>query len=247
MNDVEHTFETPSAPTVVVELGAGRVDLATDDTDRTTVELTPLDAAGETAVAEAVVEQRGSAVAVVLPRHAGLFRHAGSVGVTITCPRGSTLDVRTGSAPVRARGDYAEASIGTGSGDIDVDTVSGSARLKSGSGDIRVGDAPGEMATRTGSGDVEVDRLDGTLQTKSGSGNLTVRRASAGTIRASGASGDISIGIEEGTAAWLDVSTASGRVHQELGESEPPGPEQRRLQISARTASGDLRVHRSPN
>ena len=163
-------------------------------------------------------------MAVVLPRHGGLFRQSGSVGVTITCPRDSILDVRTGSASVRAHGSYAEAAIGTGSGDIDVDTVSGSARLKTGSGDIRVGDAPGEVDTRTGSGDVEVGRLDGTLQTKSGSGSLTVRRAAAGAIRASGASGDISIGIEDGTAAWLDVSTVSGRMHQELGESEAPAP-----------------------
>ena len=170
------TFQTPQPPTVVVEAGAGRVEITADETAQTTVQLTPLDAAGEAAVAAATVEQRGSAIAVVLPRHGGLFRQSGAVAVLITCPRDSTLDVRTGSAPVRARAAYAEASIATGSGDIDVETVAGSARLKSGSGDIRVGGASGEVDTRTGSGDVEIDRLDGALQTKSGSGSLTVRQ-----------------------------------------------------------------------
>ena len=81
--------------------------------------------------------------------------------------------------------------------------------------------------------------------TKSGSGDLIVRRAASGSVRANGASGDISIGIEEGTAAWLDVSTVSGRVSQELGESEAPRADQQRVEITAHTVSGDLRVHRS--
>ena len=71
-----------------------------------------------------------------------------------------------------------------------------------------------------------------------------MRRAGSGTVRANGASGDISIGIEEGTAAWLDVSTVSGRVDQELGESEPPD-RATTVEIAAHTVSGDLRVHRS--
>jgi BirA family biotin operon repressor/biotin-[acetyl-CoA-carboxylase] ligase len=41
-------------------------------------------------------------------------------------------------------------------------------------------------------------------------------------VRATGASGNISIGIKEGTAAWLDVSTVSGRCSQELAESGAP-------------------------
>ena len=100
------------------------------------------------------------------------------------------------------------------------------------------------MVTKSGSGDVEVGRLGGRLQTKSGSGSLTVRRATSGMVRANGASGDISIGIEEGTAAWLDLSTVSGRVTQELEESAAPSDGQQRVEITAHTVSGDLRVFR---
>lgn len=259
-----HTFDTPDSTTLVVRASAGHVTVATDDSDRTTVELTPLNSAGEDAVANARVEQQGRKVVVDFPRHhGGLFRQSPSVGVAVTCPHGSSLDLQTGSSDIRATGTYGEAVVATGSGDIEIDTVTGSAKLKSGSGavsaarvdqalvatagsgDISIGELAGDVVTKTGSGDVEVGRLGGTLQTKSGSGSLTVRRATSGAIRANGASGDISIGIEEGTAAWLDVSTVSGRVNQELEESTAPADGQHRVEITANTVSGDLRVFRS--
>ena len=134
--------------------------------------------------------------------------------------------------------------VTTGSGDVDVDHSGRSATLTAGSGDISIGELAGEAITKTGSGDVEVGRLDGALLTKTGSGSLTVRRASSGSVRASGASGDITIGIEEGTAAWLDVSTLSGRVSRSSASPTPP-PGQQPVEITAHTVSGNLRVHRS--
>ncbi len=103
----------------------------------------------------------------------------------------------------------------------------------------------GDVLTKTGSGDVEVDRLGGTLVTKSGSGSLVVRRAASGSVKANGASGSITIGIEQGTAAWLDVSTLTGRVVQELDQTGAPTEDQPRVEITAHTVSGDLKVHRS--
>ena len=136
-------------------------------------------------------------------------------------------------------------AVTTGSGDVHVHQCGRVASLTAGSGDISVGEVVGEVVTKTGSGDIEVGRLDGSLVTKAGSGSLTVRRASTGSVRANGASGDISVGVEQGTAAWLDLSTVSGRVEQELGETEPPDPGQHTVEITAHTVSGNLRVHRS--
>ena len=276
-----HTFETPGPPTLVVRTTGGHVTVTASDTERTTVELTPLSPAGEQAVANATVEQQGNSVVVHLPHaRGGLFRQGAAVAVDVSCPTGTSLHVRADSADVRATGSYADATVASGSGDIDIDTVTGNASLKTGSGavttghvetvvattgsgnitvgrsarqakltvgsgDIEIGELVGDAVAKTGSGDVEVDRLGGALLTKTGSGSLTVRRAVSGTVRATGASGNISIGIEDGTAAWLDVSTVSGRVTQELGESEPPGEDQQRVEITARTVSGNLRVHRS--
>jgi DUF4097 and DUF4098 domain-containing protein YvlB len=277
-----HTFETPGPTTLELRTAGGHVTITARETDTTTVELTALNGAGEEAVASARIEQRGNTVVVDIPRHrVGLLRQGPSVEVTVNCPHGSSLAVKTESSDVRAIGTYTQASIATGSGDIDVDTVLTAARLKAGSGtvsvrhigeglvastgsgditvdhsggqailtvgsgDITIGELAGEVVTKTGSGDIEVERLGGSLQTRTGSGNLTVRRALSGSVRAQGASGNISIGIDEGTSAWLDVSTLTGRVSQELGESEAPGEGQQRVEITAHTVSGDLRVHRS--
>jgi DUF4097 and DUF4098 domain-containing protein YvlB len=277
-----YTFETSHRPTLVVRTGAGTVTVTATATDRTTVELTPLNAVAKDAIDQAVVEEQDGTVVVDLPRHrVGLFRQGPVFDVAVTCPNGTVLQVKAESSDVRATGTFAEALVTTGSGDIDVETVTGAAKLKSGSGavvagqvgdallvttgsgnvsvhqsgqstkltagsgDISIGELAGQVVTKSGSGDVEVGRLDGALMTKSGSGSLTVRRAASGSVKASGASGSISIGVEEGTAAWLDVSTVSGRVRQELGEADAPRDDQQRVEITAHTVSGDLRVHRS--
>ena len=277
-----YTFETPERTTIVVRTGGGHVTVTADETRRTTVELTPLNAAGEDAVAEARVEQQHGGVVVDIPRHrGGLFRPHPSIGIAITCPTGSVVDVKAESADITTTGTLAEAVVITGSGEVKVGEVTGSAKLKSGSGavsagavgkalvvstgsgdirveqlghsatlsvgsgDIRIGELAGHTITKTGSGDVEVDRLAGNLVTKSGSGDLVVRRATSGSVKANGASGDITIGIEEGTAAWLDVSTLTGKVRQELAEAAPPVEGQQRVEITAHTVSGDLRVYRS--
>ena len=277
-----HTFETPGPTALTVRTGGGHVTVTAEDTHRTTVELTALNPAAAAAVAEATVEQRSGAVLVDVPRQrSGLFRSQPSVGIAITVPAGSTLEIKAESADITATGSFAEALLTSGSGELRVGDVTGSARLKSGSGsvsagnvggalvistgsgdvsvddpgrsatlsagsgDIRIGELTGETVAKTGSGDVEVDRLGGTLVSKSGSGNLVVRRATSGSVKANGASGSISIGIARGTAAWLDVSTLTGRVSQELEQAGAPPDGQQRVEITAHTVSGDLRVHRS--
>ena len=277
-----HTFETPGPTTLTVRSGAGDITVNAGETQRTTVELTALNAAGEDAVAEARVEQQRSGILVDIPRHrSGLFRPHPAVAIVVTCPTGSTIDLRAESADVNATGTFAEAVVTTGSGEVEVEDVTGTAKLKSGSGkvsagrvgkaavistgsgdvslehsgrtasltvgsgDIRIGEVTGDAVAKTGSGDVEVDRLGGTLMTKSGSGDLVVRRATSGAVKANGASGSITIGVEQGTAAWLDVSTLTGRVIQELDQTGAPTDGQQRVEITAHTVSGNLRVHRS--
>jgi DUF4097 and DUF4098 domain-containing protein YvlB len=276
------TFQTGGPVTVVVRTGSGHVSVTADDVPDTTVELTALNAAGEDAVAATRVDHHQGVVLVDVPRRGGgLFRSGPQVGVRVTCPSGSSLQVKAESADVRAEGSYALVDLLTGSGDLAIEHVTGTAKLKAGSGtvttgsvegtlvvttgsgdvsldrsgttatvtvgsgDISIGSLAGDVVTKSGSGDVEVGVLEGSLLTKTGSGDLTVRRAASGAVRATGASGTISIGIQDGTAAWLDLSTVSGRVSQELGETAAPRDDQQRVEITAHTVSGDLRVHRS--
>jgi DUF4097 and DUF4098 domain-containing protein YvlB len=276
------TFQTGGPVTVVVRTGSGHVTVTAQDSPDSTVELTGLNAAGEDAVAGTRVDHSNGMVLVDVPRRGGgLFRGGPQVGIQITCPTGSTLQVRAESADIRAEGSFETADLVSGSGDLDIENVTGTAKLKTGSGavatgqvdgalvvsagsgdvsvdrsgttatltvgsgDISIGSLAGEVVAKSGSGDVEVGVLEGSLLTKSGSGDLVIRRAASGAVRATGASGQISIGIQDGTAAWLDLSTVSGQVSQELGETDAPSTDQQRVEITARTVSGDLRVHRS--
>jgi DUF4097 and DUF4098 domain-containing protein YvlB len=276
------TFQTGGPVTVVVRTGGGQVSVTAQDSPDSTVEVTALNSAGQEAASVTRVEHSHGVLLVDVPRRgSGLFRGGPQVSVRVTCPTGSTLQVKADSADVRADGSFESADLSTGSGDLDIENVTGTAKLKTGSGavatrqvdgalvvtagsgdvsvdrsgttatltvgsgDISIGSLVGEVVAKTGSGDVEVGVLEGSLLTKSGSGDLVVRRAASGAVRATGASGQISIGIQDGTAAWLDLSTVSGRVSQELGETDAPGTDQQRVEITARTVSGDLRVHRS--
>ncbi len=115
---VMHTFETPGATTIEVRASAGHVNVATDDTDRTTVELTPLNAAGEEASPRPGVEQSRHTVVVHLPRSygracSGRARRSRS---TSPVPHGISLDLQTGSADLRATGSSRKPSCSTGSG-----------------------------------------------------------------------------------------------------------------------------------
>ncbi len=58
-----------------------------------------------------------------------------------------------------------------------------------------------------------------------------------GQAKLMNASGDIEVGISEGTAASIDVNSERGAVHNSV--SAPPGPV-RKVSVFARTRHGDI-------
>lgn len=269
------TFPTPEPAEVVVRCGAGRVSVTTHEAGQTSVRLTGLDASGEEAAARAEVRRDGDSILVDVPRRGGpqvdvaiscppgstlrVEAEAADVRATGTY---QSVDLATGSGDVTVETVSGPARLGvgsgdivagrvdgplsarTGSGDVTVDSSAG-AQVIAGSGDVSIGYLRGEAVTKTGSGDVEIGVLEGTVVSKSGSGDLAVRRATSGSLRATSASGAIDVGVADGTAAWLDLSTVSGRVEQQLGDSDGPREDQQRVEIVARTVSGDVRIRRA--
>jgi len=57
--------------------------------------------------------------------------------------------------------------------------------------------------------------------------------------------GAIEVGVREGTAAWLDVSSGSGSVHNSLTASEGPEQSEDTVKIRARTRYGNIDVRRA--
>lgn len=152
--------------------------------------------------------------------------------------------VRSGSGDVRID-DAGAASVKSGSGNIGVRRASSDIDLQGASGDIRVEDVGANARLSSSSGDIELGSVRGRIGAKSASGDVVVGRASEGQLEVSTASGDVAVGVVDGTAVKLDCSSISGRVHSELEPADAPGDTDRRLLVTARTASGDITIRRA--
>jgi DUF4097 and DUF4098 domain-containing protein YvlB len=171
------------------------------------------------------------------------------------------VDAASGSGDVEID-QAAEADVRTGSGDITVAKVHGDCTTKSGSAEVALGKIGGDCDVLSGSGDVVIDEVVGKLKIKAGSGDIVVkstgdgvdamagsgdlllRRVDRGRVKAKTGSGDITVGVANGTAAYLDVMTVTGDVSSELDGAEPPVDGELTAEIFVQTGSGDVVLQR---
>jgi DUF4097 and DUF4098 domain-containing protein YvlB len=209
------------------------------------------------------LRQRGGVpeVAVVAPR---ARRSREQYRVSISCPAGSDARISTASADVQARGPFAEVELETASGDVDFEEagrikvrsasgdvafqrVRGDANVNTASGDLKIGVLVGEGRFRTASGDVVVHDAARGLDINTVSGDQTITSVAAGDVRLRAASGDVHVGIRRGSRVYVDARSGSGALESELelGDEEPAadGP---LVELSAVTASGDVKIVRAP-
>ena len=171
--------------------------------------------------------------------------------------------IKTGSADISISADIARSKIVSGSGDItvgnavDLDASTGSgdisvarvdgtaARLNSGSGDVSVGEVHCRITAKSGSGDVVVQSLEGAdLQANSGSGDIGITSTN-GSVDLRSASGSLTVGIADHVPAWLDLNSVSGDIRIGLESTNPPEPGEPYISVRARTASGDIGIYRA--
>jgi DUF4097 and DUF4098 domain-containing protein YvlB len=282
------TFDTPGDVRLDIKLGAGEIRLETAETEQTTVLLEPLrDNDASAAAVEAArvdVRDHGGKHEVVIDvrdRGRGIFRNA-QVLVAVTCPEGTSVDTKTGSAEVAGRGRFGSIEVESGSGDVEFEELSGDARVDAASGDVQLGSIGGAARVNTASGDVQMRSVGGDAKINSASGDVIIRevggelsvnsasgdvlvrevRGSVSVSTASGdqnigsvatgrvdlksASGDLKVGIAEGSTLWVDARSRSGEVRSELPVSElPPEGEGPKVELRANTMSGDITVARA--
>jgi DUF4097 and DUF4098 domain-containing protein YvlB len=129
-------------------------------------------------------------------------------------------------------------------GDITVDRAA-TARLTTGIGDVEVGHVAGPAELRTGSGDLRVGKLHGPTVLKNANGDVRVAEAVRGSVEARTGYGQIEVGVPDGTAAWLDLHTGYGRVHNGLDRSGPPEPGEESVEVRAHSGYGDITINRA--
>ena len=153
-------------------------------------------------------------------------------------------------------------SVKTGLGDIDVDRVTGHADVATGSGDVRLSELADSAVIKNSNGDTWVGAAAGELRLSAANGSIAVDRARAGVVasrsgdvrlgEAVGGSvvletrlGDVEVGVRDGTAAWLDVRAAAGRVQNALEAADTPSAAEDAVEVRARTSAGDIVIRRS--
>ncbi|MFI1466527.1 DUF4097 family beta strand repeat-containing protein [Streptomyces wuyuanensis] len=137
------------------------------------------------------------------------------------------------------------AEITTSSGSLRVGLVDGPAVLKNSHGTTTVGTATGELRVRGANGDIEIRRAEDSVTATTAHGTLRVGEVARGTVQLETSYGAIEVGVREGTAAWLDVSSGSGQVRNTLSASEAPEQSEDTVKVRARTRHGNIDIRRA--
>ncbi len=158
---------------------------------------------------------------------------------------GENIQVRTGSGDVDIVTAAGRCDTKCGSGDLKVETVGGDADMVSGSGDVVLGHVAQALKVKTGSGDIVVRDAGDLIDAMAGSGDLRVKRFEHGKLRAKTGSGDVQIGVADGTAAYLDIMTVTGDVRSSLDASDAPSDGDQTVELSIQSGTGDVVLQRA--
>lgn len=250
MSTINQQFTVGPGAALSIKIQSGRVDvtegspgvlsLDIDTRDPDTVE----------------IHQSGDTIYVTDNRSGWVVR--GNVRITAQVPARCDLEVGSASADVMVDADLRHLTCRTASGDVsfrtaenvEIKTASGSVRgerveedlrVNSASGDIWIDRVGGRLTAALASGDVRTEEVSGDLRANSASGDVRIDRFRGDEVTVKSVSGDLVIGFPKGITLDADVNTLSGSVHLPQPDDRPTG-QRRRVRLSAKTVSGDIRI-----
>ncbi len=156
----------------------------------------------------------------------------------------ATLKARAGLGDVVVERVSGDADVTTGSGELRLSAVEGSAVVKNSNGDSWIGTVAGDLRARAANGSIAIDAAQASVVAKSANGDVRLGEAIRGSIVLETSLGDVEVGIAEGTSAYLDVRAGAGRVHNGLEASDAPASSGERVEVRARTSAGDVVIRR---
>ncbi|QYC44144.1 hypothetical protein Nocox_32865 [Nonomuraea coxensis DSM 45129] len=155
------------------------------------------------------------------------------------------LRLRTTHGDISVERAAGHAEVTTTNGDIRLGRIDGTAVVKSAHGDVRIGEVTGELRLNTAYGEVTIDRAPAGVVAKTAYGDVNIGEVISGAVVMETAGGGLDVGIGEGSAAWLDVSSKHGVVDVRLDPADGPGTAENVVEVRAHTAYGDIVIHRS--
>ncbi|MEU9874601.1 DUF4097 family beta strand repeat-containing protein [Streptomyces phaeochromogenes] len=137
------------------------------------------------------------------------------------------------------------AEITSSTGNVRVGIVDGPAVLKNSHGTTTVGAVTGELRMSGANGAIDVTRAEASVVGTTTNGPLRVAEVARGNVQLETSNGSIEVGVREGTAAWLDVSSNRGHVRNTLAASEAPEQTEETVKVRARSNWGNIDVLRA--
>ena len=128
---------------------------------------------------------------------------------------------------------------------VRIGEVAGPIGITSAGGSAWIGHAAADLELSSGSGSLDVDRADGSVTATTGSGSIRIGRMAHGQAKLMNGSGDIEVGIGDGTAAYLDVNSERGSVRNSVASPGSPDASDAQLTVHARTRHGDIIIQRA--
>lgn len=255
---MRHEFGTEEAPRLRFGIPGGRVVIETADTATTVVDVEAIRGDLE----DLKVEQHGRDI--VIETRKRRFGRDDEYDIRVAAPFGTDVDANVASADLDAGGRLATLEVNTASGDVRAAEVERDVKIRSASGDVLLARVGGRADVNTASGDVQIGSAaaGGTIRSASGdirigeaakrvsvqtaSGDLEVEAIAEGEIDAKTASGDVRVGIRQGSRLTIDARSLSGETTSEIElgsvENSGDGPV---VWVKATTMSGDVRIVRA--
>ncbi len=252
---IEQTFEIGSSPRLIAEIGSGSLEISQGPGHTIAVHIE----GGRDRAVE--VAQSGDTVSIRRPREQGWASRGASTRVRAEVPAGTSVSVTTASGKVAssaqlgevsidsasgdiALGEVEAAKIKTASGDVAIRAVNGEATLRTASGDVRIGNAFSRLEVTTASGSVDVATAGESVASSASSGDLTIARFEGSDLDLRSVSGNIRVGIPQGTRVALDARSLSGVIRLPERAPQAGGGSGRSVRAGIRTVSGDIEIRR---
>jgi hypothetical protein len=240
---------------------------ASNEEDVKVAELTRVEYASEQLLVKAPklrswLSKRGGSIDVTIELPAGSHVH-GTMGLgdfhcdgelgdcriktglgRIRLDRADKLNLRSATGDITVERATGRAEVTAGSGDVRLGELGAAAVIKNSNGDTWVGVAGGDLRLNTANGSIAVDLAQASVGAKSAHGDVRIGEVVRGAVVIETKVGDLEVGIREGTAAWLDVSSRFGHVHNALEATDAPEATAETVEVRARTSVGEVVIRR---
>ncbi|GAA2076535.1 hypothetical protein [Actinomadura alba] len=206
--------------------------------DRTEVDF----AGGRLSVKTTVSGDKNGSVAITidLPTGSSLVAHLAHSGVhadgsfgecelhlasgRVQLDRISALRASIASGEVEIGHIAGHANIDGGAFAMRISEVEGTVVLTNSDGQAWIGHASADLDLSSGGCDFDIDRADGGVTATTAGGAIRIGRLRNGHAKLMNGSGNIEVGISEGTAASIDVNSERGSVRNWVPSQASPGP-----------------------